>query len=162
MAKPLPKNKLLEGVFKPWCAESTINDLIVIGEVPNELNGAFLRNGPNPQYVFSEKYHFFNGDGMIHAIYFKDGQVSYQNKWIRTNKFNLERDARRSLFAGFREFGKSDQSVQNMRADTANTNIIAHGGRLLALQESGLPYELNPAPYLKTGTPPLKTLSQLG
>lgn len=144
MAKSLPQNKLLEGIFKPWSAESAINDLIVIGEIPHELDGVFFRNGPNPQYVFSEKYHFFGGDGMIHALSFKGGQVCYQNKWIRTNKFNLERDARRSLFAGFREFGKSDPSVQNMRAESANTNIISHGGKLLALQEAGMPYQLNP------------------
>ncbi|MDD3267077.1 MAG: carotenoid oxygenase family protein [Burkholderiales bacterium] len=143
MTKPLPQNKLLEGIFKPWSAESTINDLIVIGEIPRELNGTFFRNGPNPQYVFSDKYHFFGGDGMIHALNFKDGQVSYKNRWVRTNKFNLEREARRSLFAGFREFGKSDPSVQNMRAETANTNIINHGGKLLALQEASLPYEIN-------------------
>jgi len=144
MAKPLPSNKFLKGIFAPWCAESNINDLTVIGEIPQELNGTFFRNGPNPQYVFSENYHFFEGDGMIHALHFKDGQVSYQNRWIRTKKFNLEREARRSLFAGFRDFGKSDPLVQNMRADTVNTNIIWHGGKLLALQESTLPYQINP------------------
>ena len=52
MAKPLPKNKLLQGIFEPWSAESTINDLIVIGEIPKELNGTPFRNGPNPQFQF--------------------------------------------------------------------------------------------------------------
>lgn len=143
MAKQLPDNKLLQGIFEPLNAESNINDLIVTGEIPSELNGIFFRNGPNPQYVFSENYHFFEGDSMIHAMRFQNGQVSYDNRWIRTEKFKLERNARKSLFAGFRDFGKSDPKVKDMRADTVNTNILWHGNKLLALQESTLPFEIS-------------------
>ena len=62
MAKPLPQNKLLEGIFEPWTAESNINDLIVIGEIPRELNGIFFRNGQNPQYVFDTIIHYDLGN----------------------------------------------------------------------------------------------------
>lgn len=146
MAKLLPKNRFLTGIFEPWPAESEIHDLIVQGEIPREISGVFYKNGPNPQYVFSENYHFYEGDAMIHAVKFNNGKASYFNKFIRTEKFNLERAAGRALFAGFRDFGKksNDPSVGNKRADGANTNVIFHGNKLLAMQESSLPYELNP------------------
>ena len=73
MSKLLPKNMYLEGIWEPWPAECDINDLIVLGEIPKELNGTFYRNGPNPQYVYSENYHMFEGDGMIHPVSFNNG-----------------------------------------------------------------------------------------
>ena len=65
-----------------------------------DLRGTYFRNGPNPQHVLNEKHHIFDGDGMIHAFEFSDQRVGYSNKWVRTEKFVLEREAGRSLFGG--------------------------------------------------------------
>src|SRR3990172_3608164 len=92
MSNSLPNNIFLNGIWEPLVSECDINDPIIVGEIPKELNGTFYRNGPNPQYVYSENYHMFEGDGMIHAITFHKGQARYKNRWIRTDKFLAERD----------------------------------------------------------------------
>jgi len=139
----LPNNIFLKGIWEPLETEYDINDLIVVGKIPKELNGTFYRNGPNPQYVYSENYHMFEGDGMIHAITFHNGQVRYKNRWIRTEKFLKERNARKALFGGMRDFMARDDSVKNCSGNTANTNVIWHHNKLLALNEGGLPVDVD-------------------
>jgi carotenoid cleavage dioxygenase-like enzyme len=143
MSKPLPNNMFLQGVWEPINFECDINDPIVVGNIPKELNGTFYRNGPNPQYVYSANYHMFEGDGMIHAVTFINGEVKYQNRWIRTDRFLAERNARKSLFGGMRDFMARDESVQNTSHNTANTNVIWHHNHLLALNEGGQPVNLD-------------------
>lgn len=133
----------LQGFWEPLTFECDINDPQVVGKIPQELNGTFYRNGPNPQYVFSENYHMFDGDGMVHAISFNQGKVHYQNRWIRTEKFLSEQKARKSLFGGMRDFSVRDESVKHLSGNTANTNIIWHHDRLLALNEGSLPFNIN-------------------
>lgn len=139
-----PKNNLfLKGIWEPLDTEHNIRDPIVLGEIPQELNGTFYRNGPNPQFIYSENYHMFEGDGMIHTVTFNQGKVHYQNCWIRTEKFLAERKAQKSLFGGMRDFMARDESVKHCSGNTANTNIIWHHDKLLALNEGGQPIELN-------------------
>lgn len=143
MSQALPKNSFLQGIWEPINLECDINDPMVIGKIPEELNGTFFRNGPNPQYVYSDKYHMFEGDGMIHAVTFKNGHVQYKNRWIRTERFLAERKARKSLFGGMRDLGACDESVANCSRNTANTNVIWHHNKLLALNEGGQPVNVD-------------------
>jgi carotenoid cleavage dioxygenase-like enzyme len=133
----------LKGIWEPLAFECNIHDPVVVGEIPKELNGTYYRNGPNPQYVYSENYHMFEGDGMVHAVTFHNGKISYENRWIRTEKFLKERKSGRSLFGGMRDFMARDESVKNASGNTANTNIIWHHNKLLALNEGAQPVELD-------------------
>ena len=98
MAKPLPNHPNLVEGFAPLQMECDAPDLVVTGEVPRELNGAFFRNGPNPQFAPRGAYHWFAGDGMIHGFYLNDGKVAYRNRWVRTVKWHKERALQVSLF----------------------------------------------------------------
>jgi carotenoid cleavage dioxygenase len=145
MARPLPDDQpFLSGNFAPWPMEGEIHDCEVVGEIPRELAGTYYRNGANPQFAPRGRYHWFDGDGMIHAFRFEDGRVSYRNRWVRTERFELERAAGDSLFGSLTDMGASDERVQGRSANAANTNIVWHGGRLLALWEAGLPHALDP------------------
>jgi len=143
MSKPLPNIMFLQGMWEPLMVECDIHDPIVIGNIPKELQGTFYRNGPNPQYVYSANYHMFEGDGMIHALTFYNGQVHYKNRWVRTAKFLAERKARKSLFGGMRDLMQCDESVKNCSRNTANTNVIWHHNKLLALNEGGQPVNVD-------------------
>ena len=144
MAEPMPEHPMLSGGYAPIQMECDIADLIVEGEVPSTLNGTFFRNGPNPQYAPRGSYHWFGGDGMVHAFQIQDGRVSYKNRWARTVKWKKEREAGRSLFGAMNPLDRDD-SVQGLETDgLANTNIIWHGNKLLALEEGHAPFELNP------------------
>ncbi|MBN8942635.1 MAG: carotenoid oxygenase family protein [Rhizobiales bacterium] len=129
--------------YGPIHSECEVHDLKVNGALPRELNGSLLRNGPNPQFDVP-KAHWFAGDGMLHSFTLEDGKASYRNRWVRTPKFLAEHDAGRAIFSGF-----GSQTLPGAPAtdvtDTgvANTNIVWHGGRLLALEEAHLPTEID-------------------
>lgn len=144
MAKSLPKAKFLQGIFEPLPFESNINDCTIIGEIPQELNGSLYKIGPNPQYIYSANYHMYQGDGMVHKIQFNNGLVSYSNRWVRTNKFNEEREAHQAIYAGFRDKEAFLAQIKSGKvADTVNTNVVYHAEKLLILNEGSTPYRVD-------------------
>jgi len=144
MSRPYPDDPFLRGNYAPWPMECDAHDLVVQGEIPRELNGTLYRNGPNPQFAPRSRYHWFDGDGMIHAFSLSEGRARYRNRWVRTAKFELERRHGESLFGGLASMTDSDERAMSTVPNAANTNIVFHAGRLLALWEAGLPHALDP------------------
>jgi len=135
------QNPFLQGNFAPWRMEGVAEDLEVVGEIPRELNGTYYRNGPNPAFEPRGRYHWFDGDGMIHAIRLRDGRASYRNRYVSSQGLRDERAAGRSLFPGLLDLDPTE--VPTFK-NTGNTNIVWHAGRLLALMEAALPTRLHP------------------
>ena len=77
MAQPFPNHPNLRGGFAPLQIECDANDLVIEGEIPRELNGSFYRNGPNPQYAPRGHYHWFGGDGMVHAFHIENANFNF-------------------------------------------------------------------------------------
>lgn len=133
----------LMGTFAPVLDEATWDDLEVEGIIPNDLSGVYLRNGPNPRYAPQGRYHPFDGDGMIHSAYFKNGKVTYRNRWVQTDALKSELSAGQATMWGIRETlkGRDDKCLK----DTANTDVIGHGGVALASwYMSGEIYKIDP------------------
>ena len=84
MMRESDANPFLQGNYAPWPMEGDAPELAIEGELPRELDGTFYRNGPNPAYEPLGRYHWFDGDGMIHAIRLRDGRASYRNRWVRS------------------------------------------------------------------------------
>ncbi|MBX9947312.1 MAG: carotenoid oxygenase family protein, partial [Reyranella sp.] len=83
MAKAFPTDNLfLRGYYAPVNTEADAAHLHITGEMPRELCGTLYRNGPNPQFAVRGPYHWFGGDGMIHAFHIENGNVSYKNRWV--------------------------------------------------------------------------------
>ena len=145
MSKPFPSDDpFLRGNYAPWSMEGEAHDMPVQGELPRELEGTFFRNGPNPQFAPRGRYHWFDGDGMIHAVSLRRGRASYRNRWVRTQRFQLERAAGEALFGGLADMAASDPRILGVSPNAANTHVVWHAGRLLALWEGGPPHELDP------------------
>ncbi|HYM32864.1 MAG TPA: carotenoid oxygenase family protein [Candidatus Cybelea sp.] len=145
MSQPFPKHPFLTGNFAPILMECDAADLPVDGELPRELAGTLYRNGPNPQFAPRDaNYHWFIGDGMIHAFHIENGRVAYRNRWVRTPKWQAEHAAGRALAGSWGNPMTSDPSIIGKDTGVANTNIVWHGGRLLALEEAHQPFELDP------------------
>jgi carotenoid cleavage dioxygenase-like enzyme len=71
-------NPYLHGPYTPVESEITaVDPQVASGEIPHDLFGAYMRNGPNPVFRPKGLYHWFDGDGMVHAVYFRDGRASY-------------------------------------------------------------------------------------
>jgi len=79
----------LEGPFAPIDVESTF-DCEVVGELPDDLSGVFVRNGANPKYPPPGRYHWFDGDGMVHAMHFDNGHAVYRNRYVATEALAAE------------------------------------------------------------------------
>ncbi len=146
MASPFSVDPYLSNGFEPIRMECDYAHLSIEGEVPKDLNGTFYRIGPNPQFAPRGNYNPLNGDGMVHAFYVHNGNVSYRNRWVRTRQWTLERAAGRALFSTSGMRTDSDSSVAGLPTDSvANTNVVWHGNKLLALEEGHGPIELDPA-----------------
>ena len=117
----------LQGNWAPVEKELSETDLEIKGEIPKDLSGLFVRNGFNPVSGYSD--HWFFGNGMLHGVYLEDGKASYKNRYVRTPYYEDDLNVMSS-------FG-------NLAASPANTHIVNHAGKLLALEETSLPWELN-------------------
>ncbi len=145
MAKPFPTNDpFLRGFYAPLNAECDAPNLQITGEMPEGLSGTLYRNGPNPQFAPRGPYHWFSGDGMLHAFHISDGKVSYRNRWVRTPKWELEHANGEGLSGSMMGRHLSDARIIELNSTVANTNVVWHGGRLLALEEAHAPFEVDP------------------
>ncbi len=126
-------NRYLEGAFAPLSEELTLTELEVSGTIPDYLDGRYLRNGPNPiGEIDPELYHWFIGDGMVHGMRIRDGKAEwYRNRWVRGPHASR-------MLGETPTYGQSGLSPIG-----ANTNVIGHAGKTLALIEGGVAnYEL--------------------
>ena len=143
-------NPYLRGVYAPVFSElDAVNLPASHGEIPRDLHGVYLRNGPNPRWPARGRHHWFDGDGMLHAAQFSGGRVSYRNRWIRTRAFELETQANGSLWPGLIE--RPDRSLKEAWGadrwlkDSANTDVKVHAGVAVAMfYQCGLPYRVDP------------------
>ncbi len=128
-------NPYLEGNFAPVLEERTDDHpLEVTGALPPDLDGRLLRNGPNPVSAPADPaaYHWFSGDGMLHAVSLADGRATgYRNRWVRTR-------ALASKVATDPPAGPVEPVD-----GPANTHVIRHAGTTLALCESGFPHAIS-------------------
>lgn len=137
-------NPYLAGNFAPVRSEDDF-DLSVSGEIPAGLRGALFRIGPNPQFEPRDpNHHWFGGDGMVHGFYVEDGKVRYRNRYVRTPKWELEHAHGRSLFGSLGNPMTTDPIAFGNEGGVANTNIVFHAGKLLALEEAHHPFAMDP------------------
>jgi len=118
----------LLGNGRPVTEEQTISDLKVTGSIPRELDGRYVRNGANP--LSGTSAHPFFGDGMLHGVRLRDGKAQwYRNRYVQTP------------FIRNPAVDILDASVMmDMKASKANTHVIGHAGKILALEEGHFPY----------------------
>jgi carotenoid cleavage dioxygenase-like enzyme len=145
MATTFPDTPAFTGFNEPCRFEGEVYDLVVTGTLPPALAGTFYRCGPDPQWppLLGDDVRF-NGDGMVSMFRFAGGRVDFRSRYVRTEKFVLERAARRALFGAYRNPFTDDPSVRGKIRGTANTHIIPHAGTLLALKEDSPPVALDP------------------
>ncbi|MGE0323317.1 MAG: carotenoid oxygenase family protein [Polyangiaceae bacterium] len=126
-----------QGAWTPNLVEYDAFDLEVLaGELPADLNGVYLRNTENPVFPALERYHPFDGDGMLHSVHFHAGKADYRNRLIPTRGLAEEQAAGEPLFAGILEHpGMSKRSGWGARQgmkDASSTDVVVHAGRALS------------------------------
>jgi carotenoid cleavage dioxygenase-like enzyme len=146
------------GFNQPMRFEANVYDCEVIGKIPTDLEGAYVRVGP--EWYFPPKHAddgIIDGDGLMSLFCFKDGRVDYRSRWVKTPRWENDRKAHRQLYGKYRNPFTDDPSIQaqtianpSLRT-TANTHTLAFAGNLFAIKEDSLPYRMDP-----------KTLETLG
>ena len=141
----VPVQSYLHSTVAPLRFEAEIYDCEVVGEVPRELNGSFYRCGGDTAYPTMENDNLNNGDGVLAAFHFEDGYVDFIQRYVKTERYLLERKSRRRLYGAYRNAYTDDPSTAGTdRDNTGNTTAWVHHGKLFALREDSIPYELDP------------------
>ena len=146
------------------CTSYVIKD--VEGKIPAGLKGTYYKIGPGNFERGGKNYeHVLDGDGFVAAFHFDGEEVTYTGRFVESEYFLSEQDEDeikyRSVFGTQRpQWFKNvlDLELKNV----ANTNILAWGGRLLALFEAGIPYELDPRTLATLQPSKLSPFSEVG
>ncbi|MEO1761659.1 MAG: carotenoid oxygenase family protein [Cyanobacteria bacterium J06629_18] len=134
-------NPFLDGNYAPVGEEITTDDLKIIGEIPPDLSGMFVRNGPNPQWQPKGQYHWFDGDGMLHGVRISNGKASYRNRYVRTKGWQIEHQEGKAIWSGMLEPPQMD-NPHGPYKNVANTALVWHAGNFFALWEGGSPHAI--------------------
>lgn len=152
------KSAFLMGNFAPVKDELFEQELEVVGSLPKSLSGAFARTGSNPFFDPIGRYHWFDGDGMVHAVRILNGTAAYCNRFVETARFLQERAAGYPVGGNFGDYRGGIVGILHIYLTqikkklgvysdkygwgTANTALAFHAKKLLALHEGDLPYAL--------------------
>jgi carotenoid cleavage dioxygenase-like enzyme len=115
------------------------------GEIPRELNGTLYRNGPSQNVLpklGARALHLFDGDGLVRAIRFEDGQAHHTSAFAKTPKFLNEQKL--GQYTGGANLQSEIEMADPPPDHQANTNVVPHSGRLFALVENAPPFEMDP------------------
>ncbi len=124
-----------------------MRDCEVVGELPKCLKGgSYFRAGPDDAYPTLKGDNIINGDGRVSAFHFREGgAVDFRCRYVRTERFEMERNARRRLYGKYRNpFTDDPSTVGTDRDNTANTYAFFHHGKLFALREDSRPFTVDP------------------
>lgn len=140
-----PHNPFFKGPEAPCRFEAEIYNCMVRGEIPPQIDGTYYRVMPDALWApLYDDDVFINGDGAVDAVRIKDGHADFKQKFVRTEKFTIERSARRAVYGKYRNRYTDDPRVRTRCHATANTHVVYFENQLLALKEDSLPYAMNP------------------
>jgi len=135
-------NDYLDGIFRPVFEEVTATDLDSDRPIPADIDGIYVRNGHNPIYrPQSGRYHWFDGDSMVHGVAFENGRATYRNRMVLTAGLLAEMEEGKGLFLGLRDGFAAEEGLKN----NSGTDIVLHNGEIKTMfARCGQPYRLDP------------------
>nr|HEX4316105.1 carotenoid oxygenase family protein [Kofleriaceae bacterium] len=145
------------GAWRPQFTEYDADDLdVIVGAIPRELSGVYLRNTENPVMDAIGRYHPFDGDGMVHAIRFGDGRASYRNRFVRTAGLAAELEAGAPQWAGIIELPakslRDGWGARGRMKDASSTDVVVHAGvALTTFYQCGDAYAMDPHSLAQRG-----------
>ena len=137
------------GAWQPNWKEFNAYDLDIVGDLPDDLSGIYLRNTENPLHHAIGRYHPFDGDGMLHSLYLDNGEAEYRNRFIRSDGFEAELEHDGPLWAGLMESPRKSLrdgwGARTRLKDASSTDVVVQGGvAASSFYQCGDIYELNP------------------
>lgn len=145
--------------FRSLRDEVTVDALPLEGALPAWLGGSLLRTGPAQFEVGANRMrHWFDGYAMLHRFTIAGGSVSYGNRFLDSRAYRRAQETGRIALGEFatdpcRSLYRRVQSLFTGPdlTDNANVNISRLGERFLAMTETPLPIEFDPATLRSAG-----------
>jgi len=146
MSRTFPPTPEFTGLNAPIGAEYELRGLKVEGRIPTEVLGTFFRAIPDPAFppYMEDSAAVLSGDGMVSAMCFAGGEVSFAIRYVQTERHKAEVAAGRALFGKYRNPFTDEPQVAGLDRTVANTTPVWHAGRLLMTKEDGRPYRVDP------------------
>ena len=163
--KQLKDHTYLSGNYAPVSDENVeVPVEIVEGSLPNNLNGMFSRNGPNPianrPIEKRKRYHWFDGHAMLHNLLIEDGKAKYTNQFVPSIRYQIEQELDEEFFPTLGEYDGlvglakilfHPKMVRRRVPDLKtvlppNTNVLMFDSKFYCLNESNLPFECKVSP----------------
>ncbi len=140
--------KFLKNNFTPIKNEIFEKNLVMTGSLPADFSGIYMRNGPNPQFEPFAYQFPLDGDAMLHALYFEQGNVSYRNRFVLTPELIAERKYNGAIYGSVTFPIKPDFRLLNKDCDPqvkigAFIHIIKIGDEILAMHEASPAYQMS-------------------
>ena len=154
-------NPYAQGLFRPVHAEHHRTAVTVVGTLPPDLKGIYLRNGPNQHFEPTGRMHMFDGEGMIHQIQIQNGEAHYSNTYIKTPRYKINQAAQMDCFTHVGDLAGGGTmamakivcellkkrlgmlpKLSRLESGSNSTALLFHHGKLLALQEVSYPFDL--------------------
>jgi carotenoid cleavage dioxygenase-like enzyme len=141
-----PDTPEFTGLNEPIGAEYELEGLPVEGRIPREVAGTFFRAVPDPAFApyLEDGAAVLSGDGMVSALRFAGGKVSFAIRYVETARHAAEVAAGRALFGKYRNPFTDRPEASGLDRTVANTTPVWHAGRLLMSKEDGRPYRIDP------------------
>lgn len=146
----------LRDKFSPVIDENTIEIEHQNPKFQKLKKRVFVQIGSNPKHIEDDDYHWFDGDGMVHGVFFNNTNIVYQNRWIRTKRLEVENKWNKKMYLHFGELKGMHGIMQILKYSfmelfgflpkakgTANTALLRWENRIFALHEGDMPYELD-------------------
>ena len=122
-------NPYLGGAWRPtfneWNAAFATGDAEVVGTIPTDIAGVYVRSGENQIHQPIGRYHPFDGDGLLHSVSFKNGRATYRSRFVRTEGFEAE-----AVLAGGLPTGEHDPVETAARAQEDVPDLVPADGAL--------------------------------
>jgi carotenoid cleavage dioxygenase-like enzyme len=145
VTKPFPQTMDFAGFNAPSRIECEVFDLVIEGELPQEINGNWYRSIPDPQYPPKPGWDtYLSGDGMVSLFRIENGHADFSQRYVMTERLKRDRAARRSLHGLYRNPYTDDPGFFDESRTTSNTTPVFHAGKLLATKEDERPYAMDP------------------
>jgi len=144
-AETLDQRTWWRNAWRPSERQDVYEVTEIEGEIPRALRGTLYRNGPSQRIMPAEGYealHLFDGDGLVHAFRFEDGRLFYRGRFVECPSYLVEQEEGRACM-GFVNLNVPDPTDRVFLRQTHNTNVVFHGGKLMALVENAYPFEID-------------------
>ncbi|XP_029302502.1 beta-carotene oxygenase 2b [Cottoperca gobio] len=128
----------------------------IIGEIPEWINGSFLRNGPGKFEIGNHKFnHWFDGMALLHQFKISNGHVTYKSRFLSSDSYKANQEHNRIAVSEFGTVTVPDPCKNFFQrflsrfelpksTDNANVSFVTYKGDYYVSTETNIMHKVDP------------------